>query len=1117
MRIASRLKRPGDPSVSFAVSYPTITHDQRRRRMTAALIAILLLFAFPLAAQSIGPCIGLGQGVVVESVAKGSDAERAGLAVGDTILSWSQGDRHGSITSPFEFAAMEFEVAPRGEAVFEGSRGTASSKWLLKAEKWGAKVRPNLPLDLLARYTEGLQLAKAGETGKAMERWRTAIGEAGPLGCSWLRPWMAARAAEVLAGMGQWKQADEFYQTAAEAADGNPQIGGQIHQDWARTFLARGDLGTAGEHYRQALALRERSVPESMEMAASLTNLGNVAMIGGDSTAAQELHRRALAIRARLAPSSLATAASLNNLGGIASDRGDLAQAQEYLSQALQIRERLAPGTLDLAASLGNMGILAFSRGDFAAAEKYLRENLAITEKLAPDSLDMSGTLGNLGAIAYERGDIVQAEEYQQKASAILERLAPASGYLAKVLGNLGNLAAERGDLAQSEMYQRKALEILEKTAPGSTYVAMSLQNLADVFIKRGDLAQAESYVQQSLAMLEKAAPSTLAVAAAGSGLGDLASRRSDLEQAEKYYRSALEIEDRLAPGSKLHAESLAGLAGVMKARGKPDAAAELYRRALDAFESQTARLGGSGDVRSAFRARHTIYYRDYFELLMEQKQPERAFEVLERSRARSLLETLGEAHAEIRRGIDPALLEEERTVGATLRIKMEQRFEGKLKEPAEIDSLLAHYGEIQGRIRTSSPSYAALTQPQPLDLKSVQRELLDEPTMLLEYALGREHSYVFAVTASTLRVYELPTGAEIESAARDLYEALRTRGADKGGHGAPKESYASISGRLSAMLLGPVAPTLGTHRLVIVAEGALQYIPFGALPAPGAGGAPLLAEHEITSLPSASVLAGLRQELTRRGAVPPKAVAVLADPVFDKDDRRVKREQASASGPAVIGAPGQFRLTRSVEDAGLRSADPYTLPRLAFSRQEAEAIISLAGGEQAFQALDFEANRSTATRADLSQYRIVHFATHGLLDSRRPEFSGLVLSLVDERGNPRDGFLDLQDIYNLNLPIDLVVLSACETALGKDVSGEGLVGLTRGFMHAGAPRVVASLWKVDDVATAELIEKFYRAMLKEGKPPAAALRSAQLAMSIEKRWSAPYFWAGFIFEGEWR
>ena len=190
---------------------------------------------------------------------------------------------------------------------------------------------------------------------------------------------------------------------------------------------------------------------------------------------------------------------------------------------------------------------------------------------------------------------------------------------------------------------------------------------------------------------------------------------------------------------------------------------------------------------------------------------------------------------------------------------------------------------------------------------------------------------------------------------------------------------------------------------------------------------------------------------------------------------------------------------------------------RLRFSRQEAEEIARLSADPRTLKAVDFSANRSTAIDAKLGDYRIVHFATHGLINNQNPDLSGVVLSLVDEQGRPQNGFLRLYDIYNLKLNADLVVLSACQTALGKEIKGEGLVGLTRGFMYAGAPRVVASFWRIDDRATADIMRRFYEAMLKDGLRPAAALRAAQVSMWHEKRWQSPHYWAAFTIQGEWR
>jgi CHAT domain-containing protein len=314
----------------------------------------------------------------------------------------------------------------------------------------------------------------------------------------------------------------------------------------------------------------------------------------------------------------------------------------------------------------------------------------------------------------------------------------------------------------------------------------------------------------------------------------------------------------------------------------------------------------------------------------------------------------------------------------------------------------------------------------------------------------------------------------------------------------------------LSDLVLRPVADKLSKKRLLIVADGALQYVPFQALMIPAKSGGefqPLLLDHEVINEPSTSVLA-LMVGNTAQRRVPPYSVMVYADPVFEARDSRVK------AGPRTQPADQNKQLQQAFRDIGFADGSP--IPALPASREEAQAIISMAPWRSGYQALNFDANRASVNETDLSQYRVIHFATHGFVDYQHPELSGLVLSMVDEKGNPQDGFLRMHDIYNLKLPVDLVVLSACNTGLGKEVKGEGLIGLTRGFMYAGARGVVASLWKVDDDATAELMKQFYAGMFQKGLTPAAALREAQLALRSHKRWESPYYWAAFVIQGEY-
>ena len=446
--------------------------------------------------------------------------------------------------------------------------------------------------------------------------------------------------------------------------------------------------------------------------------------------------------------------------------------------------------------------------------------------------------------------------------------------------------------------------------------------------------------------------------------------------------------------------------------------------------------------------------------------------------------------------------------------------------------------------------------------MKEIQTQVLDKDTLLLQYSLDTDRSYLWAVTQDSITSYELPKRTDIEDTAREVYTLLtdarkwsesslnNRRGLSLN---KPQSTASTISispeaiARLSQMVLAPAAAQLGKKRLVVVADGALQFIPFAALPVPNADNQspgseqqtanayqPLIAEHEIVSLPSASTLAVLRNEVKDRQPAP-KTFAVLADPVFERADARLKktRENTQANqrptpqamttvdGAATPRSGNRQRglglaLVKSATESGVKGAD-LEIPRLPGTRQEAEQILSLVPATSSKQAFDFTANRATAMSADLSQYRYVHFATHGFLDSQHPELSGILLSMFDEQGEPQDGFLRAHEVFNLKLAAELVVLSACQTGLGKEVKGEGLVSLTRGFMYAGSPRVVVSLWSVSDVGTAELMTRFYKGMLKEGLRPAQALQAAQLSMFKEKRFASPFYWAAFTLQGEWR
>jgi len=612
--------------------------------------------------------------------------------------------------------------------------------------------------------------------------------------------------------------------------------------------------------------------------------------------------------------------------------------------------------------------------------------------------------------------------------------------------------------------------------------------------------------------------------------LGEISKHQGSLKTSEGFYRRAIELAQKEFPSTLAHEELLAGLADLLVEEHQQESAAKYYQWAIDALENQINRIGGAQDVRSNFRAQHVLVYKHYLELLVKSDKPEQAFELLERSRARTLLEMLADANVDLRKHADPALMQQEHTLQQAFAAESDHRLrlmsdphstsEDLKAQDVKIQNLLNKHSELETQIRNTNPAYAELTQPQNVTIEEVQRNLLDSNSVLLEYSLDEMHSYLWLVTSHSLSVYELPERKRIEDLARRVHQAMA-------GLHTPTESadYETPTLALARMVLGPVIHRLKDEtRILVVADGALNYVPFAALPIPDENPTvrSLLVNHyEVVNLPSASVLMSMRKERAGRRS-PTGEVAVLADPVFSPSDARVHKGNDLRSDSNLMSSVAEsFAVSRSIQltqrrwtrDLGLTTG---RFPRLVYSRLEAQAITASVPREKSLEALDFQASRTEAMSPALANYRVLHFATHGILDTRHPEFSGLLFSLVDEHGAPQIGLLSLQDIYSLNLPVDMVVLSACDSALGKEVNGEGIVGLTRGFMYAGASRVVASLWKVNDVATSQLMADFYDAMEKKHLPASAALRKAQLEMQKSKKWSAPYYWAAFQLQGEW-
>lgn len=887
-------------------------------------------------------------------------------------------------------------------------------------------------------------------------------------------------------------------------------------------------------HFRRAIEL-SRMEGDLQTLAAALNNVGATSIEISENARALEALEEALVLRRSLGDRH-GQAETLNNIGAVRVNQAEGAQALAYYQEALPLWREVGYDRGE-AATLNNIANVYKYLGQSQKALDGFRLALEITRKTG-DRYGESWALFNLGDAHAFAGDCERALGVFQESLVLKRRLNDGSGQ-ARVLERMGHCRVALAQHAAAIEDFTEALRLSIQTGNRRAQAA-ALNDLGVIRNAQGDGEVALDLLEQA-AQVRRSIEDRRGQAITLTNLGDVQLSRGRLEEAGRAYDDALRLAGEVRDPSQ-EAAAFFGRARLQARRSEWRAARSSLEAALEILERFRGAIA-SQDLRSSFFASVHPYFELYVDVLMalDRADPGRGYDVeallaSEHYRARSLLELLSESRADLRQGIDPQLLERALSLRQRLGAAVNRRFkllEGRppAAEASElarrIDALTGEYRDLEARIRGASPRYAGLTQPAPPDLGAIRTQALGQEALLLEYWLGPERSYLWLVSADSVASFELPARAEIESAARRTYALLTERNrrvrfetaTERSARvGAADGEYWAVASSLSRMILGPAAERLATRRLIIVGDGALHYLPFGALPGPaGVAHRFLIEDHELVQLPSASavVLEHLHPiERTARSGT----VVVLADPVFEADDARrraVPRTGGSLGRPLPGVGSAREDVLRSLQDIGI-STDGSRLPRLPFTRVEARAIASLVPVDRRRVALDFDASRTTATEPRLGQFRFVHFATHSVLDSVHPELSGVVLSMVDRFGREQDGFLRAHEIFELKLPVELVVLSGCRTGLGREVRGEGLIGLTRAFMYAGAARVLVSLWDVSDRATAAWMARFYGALLGPGRrSPAAATRAAQLRIMKEPRWRAPYYWAAFVLQGE--
>lgn len=899
-----------------------------------------------------------------------------------------------------------------------------------------------------------------------------------------------------------------------------------------------GNLKAALNTYHQAVELL-KNLPNNSALAAEVySSLGTTCTDVGQKSQALEYLNLALTLR-RAVGNRFGEGSTLNNLGHLFDSVGERETALQYYSQAASLRQLIGDKRGE-AITLSNMSFCYMVQGEFQKAFDLNDQALELRRAVS-DRRGEAIILANRGGLYQKLGNLQKAMECFQQALKVQQEVKDQIGEAASryFIGYIHLLSNQFGQAV--EQFQ-VSLKVFRSTGRQSGE-AMILHYLGRSYLMSGDFQRAQDYFTQALTLARKEEDHN-GEAIILHSLGSLTLALKQPDAALELYLQSLKLLQRVK-NRREEANVSINMAVVERDRGNLNEARSWLDHALSLIEALRSEFTNTDFKMSFFSDQQNVYLK-VINLLLEMHaiNPkggylERAFQVSEQQKARQLVDFLAEARFNIRKDVNPELIKQEQQLQnqiaaagqlCTKLLNRSQTTEQGQVLSGQVEELTTELERVQSIIRQQSPAYAALTQSQPISTESVQRQLLTPETVLLEFTLGTNQSYLWLVDQTQVSGYTLPGRSIIENAVSEFVSRISGKCAST------VEEIDQANQRLSEVLFSQVSEKLGKKRLLIVPDGVLCSVPFGALFLPQSTSptvklparigdrnqsVPLVVRHEIVVLPSASTLLVTRQQTTTRHQAP-KALAVFADPVFEKTDPRLVQSNQNSSGKRDQAAP-QNVTTKQAPEVQLKEEVPpeFQLPRIIYAQSLENVIRSLVPPADRIIFQGFQANRSAITDVGLGQYRVIHFSTHGFVNQGQPALSGIILSLLDEQGLKQPGFLFSSDIYNLNLPVELVVLSACETGIGKLVKGEGMIGLTRAFMYAGSSRVISSLWKVADESTVELMKRFYQHLFSKTNPlPAAqALRAAQLEMLSGKnpKWRQPFHWAAFQLQGEYR
>jgi len=1038
-------------------------------------------------------------------------------------------------------------------------------------------VELSVPVDVSGTYRIEIQSREKVDAPRPYEITVDALTPATPAG---RKDSEALQAMGTAGGLrATWKEvslrlAIEQYEKAASSwtSLGNFRSASQATLKSGDVYFLLSEYQEALSRYKSAVALASKA-SDPLAEARALSHMGRLYSYTGKNELAHDELTKAVnllgPIDANTKPIVKNTYGEvLSNIGEMIYSKGDMVKSREQFERALKFlagdRKGEARGYLFAGYIAGSIGM---SEKAVAALSKalniYHETNDNSGEGLALNALSVAHAFSgkpDLAIKSREKAITIFRDMGDRKSEAfalnatgqayesVKDYATALSNYekALQILHDRGAFDFEPGTLFKVAQMHRltnhldQALSLYErclKLSRAAGQKRTEANALTDIAIVYGAQGRSKEALQQYTTVLKfyERTNDRPGQAVALNELGAFLLQNGKKAEARAAFERALPISEAATDTGTI-IRTFCNLARAERAMGRLDDALSLINRSLKKIEDLRTDVG-SPELRVSYFSGVRENYELGIDILMDLDRVRpgngyaaEALVMSEKSRARALVDLIRESGADLRRGVSKELIDREIELSGLIQRQAQYQRQLKLSggdqsEIAELENQIGQfksdYQQLQAQIREQDPRALSLSRFQPLSLKDIQGELRQDD-VLLEISLGDERSHLWMVTPDSFQHFELRDRKTIEEMSVEVYKSITTRQQLEGQADTNSiqtqvdegdKLFIQKSPELSQMLFGQVATQLGTKRLVLVIEGALQLVPFAALPAPSglAESKWLILDHEIVQLPSIATLRAIRAAEKKNRDAADKIAAVIADPVFTRDDARV---QNSSLAPAVASAARDEERPQSTTRAleSLRNGSA----RLIHSSEEADAIAEAAPRGTTLVAKGFDATREAAMNARLGEFQIIHFATHGVLDNEHPELSGIILTSVDKNGVEKNGVMSLHDIYNMDLSAELTVLSACQTALGKDMKGEGFVGLTHSFISAGSRSVVASLWKVDDRATSALMADFYQSMLQQGMTPAAALRAARLKVMQDQRWRNPYYWAGFVVQGEY-